>query len=184
MNIFFLISGFFTDFSRDIFSVLQKPEIFVVLKELLLYNAKSFAVHPDVIVALDSRGFLFGTLIALELQVPFVPIRKKGKLPGPKKTAEYSLEYGTVSSSAYMIRLDFLQCFFQDTLEISSDVIQKGSNVLIVDDLLGTGGTLEAACSLVREVGGYVSGCLVVIELKELNGRARINCPLMSLVQY
>ncbi|XP_044745363.1 adenine phosphoribosyltransferase-like [Coccinella septempunctata] len=151
---------------RDIFSVLQNPEIFAVLKDLLIYSAKSFAVRPDVVVALDSRGFLFGTLVALDLQIPFVPIRKKGKLPGPKKTAEYSLEYGT------------------DTLEISTDAIEQGSNVLIVDDLLGTGGTLQTACSLVKDVGGNVSGCLVVIELKEFNGRAKIKCPLMSLVQY
>jgi len=151
---------------RDIFSVLQNPALFATLRDLLIYSAKSFAVRPDVVVGLDSRGFLFGTIVALDLQVPFVPIRKKGKLPGPKKTAEYSLEYGT------------------DVLEISTGVIEEGANVLIIDDLLGTGGTLQTACSLVKEVGGNVAGCLVVIELKELNGREKIKCPLMSLVQY
>ncbi|XP_045475494.1 adenine phosphoribosyltransferase-like [Harmonia axyridis] len=151
---------------RDIFSILQKPELFAILKDLLVYNAKSFAVRPDVVVGLDSRGFLFGTILALDLQVPFVPIRKKGKLPGPKKTAEYSLEYGT------------------DILEISTDVIEPGANVLIIDDLLGTGGTLLTACSLVEEVGGKISGCLVVIELKEFQARSKIKYPLMSLVQF
>ncbi|KAL3287508.1 hypothetical protein HHI36_001978 [Cryptolaemus montrouzieri] len=151
---------------RDVFSILQNPELFSILRELLTFSAKSFEVKPDVIVGLDSRGFLFATLVALDLQVPFVPIRKKGKLPGPTKAASYTLEYGT------------------DALEISTDAIGKGQNALIIDDLLGTGGTLQTACNLVKEVGGNISGCLLVIELKELNGKSKINYPVQSLVQY
>ena len=111
----------------------------------------------DRIAAIESRGFLFGTPLAMRLGVGFTPIRKPGKLPWKTHRVEYSLEYGT------------------DALEIHQDAIGKGENVLLVDDLLATGGTMKAACDLVQRVGGTVAGCLFVVELGFLPGRAKLD---------
>ncbi len=103
--------------------------------------------------AMQSRGFLFGMPLAMKLGVGFTPIRKPGKLPWRTNRIEYSLEYGT------------------DALEIHQDGIVEGHNVLLVDDLLATGGTMKAACDLVSGIGGVVAGCLFVVELGFLDGR-------------
>jgi len=130
--------------------------------------AAPFVDHEiDIVVGIESRGFIFGAPIADVLNCSFVPVRKPGKLPWRTKTVSYELEYGT------------------DTLEIHEDAIQTGQNVLIVDDLLATGGTAEAACKLVEKMGGNIKGLTVLIELKFLNAREKLNpYNVHSLVQY
>ncbi|XP_060529587.1 adenine phosphoribosyltransferase isoform X1 [Cylas formicarius] len=145
---------------RDIFGVLQSPEAFSALKDLLIEEARRVEPAVQCVVGLESRGFLFGPSIALDLQVPFVPIRKKGKLPGQVFSHSYLLEYG------------------EDTIEIQGSAIKKGQSVLIVDDLLATGGSLKASCELIKTIGSTVASCLVVIELESLNGRANISAPI------
>ena len=121
----------------------------------------------DVVVGIESRGFIFGAPIADVLNCSFVPVRKPGKLPWKTESVSYELEYGT------------------DALEIHKDAITEGQNVLIVDDLLATGGTAEATCKLVSKLGGNIKGLSVLIELGALNGRKRLNqYNVHSLVQY
>jgi len=121
----------------------------------------------DVVVGIESRGFIFGAPIADVLNCSFVPVRKPGKLPWKTKSVSYKLEYGT------------------DTLEIHNDAIKTDQNVLIVDDLLATGGTAEATCKLVEETGGSIKGVSVLIELKFLKAREKLNqYNVHSLVQY
>ncbi|KAF5300914.1 hypothetical protein FQR65_LT09077 [Abscondita terminalis] len=150
---------------RDIFSTLQNPQVAEVLYNTLIKKARAITPSVECIVGLDSRGFLFGTVIARELEIPFVPIRKKGKLPGLTKSIHYKLEYR------------------EDDVEIQEGAINEGARVLIVDDLLATGGTLSAACQLLSEFKAVVE-CLVVIELSELKGRDVINVPVHALVVY
>ena len=121
----------------------------------------------DIVVGIESRGFIFGAPIADLLNAGFVPVRKPGKLPWKTGSVSYKLEYGT------------------DALEIHEDAITEGQNVLIVDDLLATGGTAEATCKLVSKLGGNIKGLSILIELKDLNGRKRLNqYNVHSLVQY
>ncbi|MBU1119518.1 adenine phosphoribosyltransferase [Patescibacteria group bacterium] len=123
----------------------------------------------DVVVGIESRGFIIGAILAHELGVGFVPLRKKGKLPFNTLSESYDLEYGT------------------DELEIHTDAIQKGSQVLIVDDLIATGGTLLAGIKLIEKVGGSVVETACIVELPELKGRERIeecNTSLFSLVTF
>lgn len=121
----------------------------------------------DIVVGIESRGFIFGAPIADLLNAGFVPVRKPGKLPWKTKSVSYELEYGT------------------DALEIHEDAITERQNVLIVDDLLATGGTAEATCKLVSKLGGNIKGLSVLIELEDLNGRKRLNqYNVHSLVQY
>ncbi|MCH2403077.1 MAG: adenine phosphoribosyltransferase [Candidatus Nitrosopelagicus sp.] len=124
-------------------------------------------IEFDVVVGIESRGFIFGAPIADVLNCSFVPVRKPGKLPWKTESVSYELEYGT------------------DALEIHEDAITEGQNVLIVDDLLATGGTAEATCKLVSKLGGNIKGLSVLIELEDLNGRKRLNqYNVHSLVQY
>ena len=121
----------------------------------------------DMIVAVESRGFIMGAPMAVELGVGFVPVRKPNKLPGARIGVEYQLEYGT------------------DQLEIHTDALVKGARVLMVDDLLATGGTMEAACRLVEQVGGEVIGCAFVVELIDLKGREKLTkYPIHKLVEF
>ena len=125
-------------------------------------------LRPDVIVSVEARGFLLAAPLAYRMGKPLVPIRKQGKLPYKTYSASYDLEYGT------------------DTLEIHRDGITAGQRVLIVDDLLATGGTVSAAAELVRECGGQVAGYAFLIELADLNGRERL-CgeeEVVSLITY
>lgn len=151
---------------RDIFSVLQQPDMFSLLCDTLVNHSKTISPSIECVTALDSRGFLFGPLLALQLKVPFVPIRKKGKLPGKLTSVSYKLEYG------------------EDVLEMQSDSIKPNQKVLIVDDLLATGGSLGAACKLIQEAGGVVVECLVVMELLGLKGRSNVPAPVHSLLKY
>lgn len=124
-------------------------------------------VDFDVVVGAESRGFIFGTPLAYNLHKPMVLIRKKGKLPRETVSVDYALEYGTA------------------TLEMHVDAIQPGQKVLIVDDLMATGGTAKAMIELVEKLGGEVAGVLVLMELEGLNGRAAIApYPLYSAIQY
>lgn len=110
----------------------------------------------DKVVAIESRGFIFGSLLAQKFNAGFVPVRKPGKLPAEKISESYSLEYGT------------------DTLEIHKDSIEPGEKVLIHDDLLATGGTVEAVCKMVEKLGGEIVGILFLVELSFLNGREKL----------
>ncbi|MBI3991553.1 MAG: adenine phosphoribosyltransferase [Candidatus Omnitrophica bacterium] len=123
--------------------------------------------HIDAVVSVEARGFIFGAALAYALGAGIVPVRKKGKLPAPTYEATYDLEYGT------------------DTLQIHQDSIKPGQNVLIIDDLLATGGTTEAVCKLVERLEGKVVEVAFVIELTFLKGRARLkNYPVFSLITY
>ena len=112
--------------------------------------------HIDLVVGAESRGFIFGTAIAQSLNAGFIPVRKPGKLPHQKKAKTYELEYG------------------KDTLEMHADALRGEHRVLMVDDLLATGGTMKACCDLVQELGGNIVGISVLIELGFLNGRERV----------
>lgn len=123
----------------------------------------------DVICAIESRGFLFGMLLAQHFKVPFVPIRKEGKLPYHKISYIYDLEYGS------------------STVELHRDAIESGARVLIHDDLLATGGTVKAASELVKQLGGKISGFAFLVELSFLAGREQLkdySCPVHSIVHY
>ena len=121
----------------------------------------------DVVVGIESRGFLVRAPIAYKLDAAFVPIRKPGKLPWNTEKVEYELEYGT------------------DTLEIHKDAINEGQNVLIVDDLLATGGTAEAACKLISKIKGTIKGLVILVELDFLKGREKLNqYNVHSIVKY
>ena len=137
---------------KDITPILQDPAAFkYVINEMTTY-AKDLGA--DVVVGPEARGFLFGVPAALDLNVGFVPVRKPGKLPRAVETATYELEYGT------------------DSLCIHADSIKPGQKVLIVDDLLATGGTIKATIELIERLGGIVVGCAFVIELVGLPGRS------------
>lgn len=130
--------------------------------------AKRYAAKAvDSIVAVESRGFIFGSALAYRIDAGFVPVRKKGKLPFKTESVEYALEYGT------------------DRIEMHQDAIHAGSHVLVIDDLLATGGTAKATCDLVEKVGGKVVECAFVIELGFLNGREKLKGhEIYSLIQY
>ncbi|XP_022337843.2 adenine phosphoribosyltransferase-like [Crassostrea virginica] len=151
---------------RDIFPVLRKPDVFQELIDVMVDHIKAKAPDVELIVGLESRGFLFAPLIALRLNCGFAPVRKKGKLPGEKERVEYSLEYGT------------------DVFEVQKESFKPGQSVVIVDDLLATGGTMKAACELIAKVGANVVDCLVVMELTDLNGRSKLTKPCSSLISY
>ena len=121
----------------------------------------------DFVAAVESRGFIFGSCIARELEAGFIPIRKPGKLPAETISASYDLEYGT------------------DSVEVHKDAIEAGQKVLLVDDLLATGGTMEAACRLVGELGGTIVGVAFLIELTFLEGRKKLEgYPVFSVVEF
>jgi len=121
---------------------------------------------PDLLAGIESRGFLLAAPLALALGTGFVMMRKQGKLPGTTVRHTYALEYGT------------------DTIEIQNDAIKKGARVVLVDDLLATGGTLAAAVTLLEQVGGVVPAAACVIELTFLEGRKRLKVPVETLLKY
>ena len=130
-------------------------------------------VHPfvgepiDAVVGMEARGFIFGALVAQELNVGFVPLRKPGKLPYDVQSVSYELEYGTASLEAHI------------------DAINSGDRILLVDDLIATGGTASASCELVERLGGEIAACAFVIELDDLGGRARLpDRRVHTLVHY
>ena len=149
---------------RDMSPILRSPEAMTSMLNQL--GDFSDRLMPDYIVGIESRGFIIGTALATRQRMGFIPIRKKGKLPGKVIGVDYTLEYG------------------KDRLEIQSDIL-KDQKVLLVDDLLATGGTINAASKLISRVGGRLVGCAFVVELSELNGRSNIpGVPITSLVTY
>jgi len=150
---------------RDITPIMQNGKAFrAACKDMVAFAKK---VNADVIVGPESRGFIFGCPVAYELEIGFVPIRKPGKLPRATKSIAYELEYGT------------------NELHIHADAIKQGQKVLIIDDLLATGGTVKGTIDLVESLGGIVVGCNFLIELNELNGRELLEgYEVNSLIVY
>lgn len=150
---------------RDITTLLKNGDAFVsMINDLSEVVAP---LKPDLIVGPESRGFIMGSAVAYHLKCGFVPVRKPNKLPAEVLRHEYDLEYGT------------------DVLEIHRDAIQKGQRVVVVDDLLATGGTAQATIKMVEELGGTVSGLVFLIELLYLNGREKLNgYTVETLLQY
>ena len=155
---------------RDIFPVLLKWDVFNDLNQVIIEHIKSNYPQVEAIVALESRGFLFGTHLSLELKIPFIPVRKSGKLPGKLLSGSYSLEYG------------------KDSFELQSDSIKPGMKCIIFDDLIATGGSMNAAINLVKRSGGNVIECIVIMELLPLEGKkniqGKLDIPLHSVVKY
>ena len=150
---------------RDITTLLKNPESFNYTLEKLLEFTKDIIL--DKVVGIESRGFIFGSVMANKLSCGFIPVRKPGKLPAEKESISYSLEYG------------------EDTLEIHKDAIQKGDKVIIHDDLLATGGTMNAVCKLIEKLGGEVVQLSFIVELSFLNGRSKLsNYDVRSIVVY
>jgi len=150
---------------RDITPVLQDPGTFEAA--VAAYEAWARERRPEVIVAVESRGFIFGAPVALRLGAGFVPVRKPGKLPAATHQVEYSLEYGT------------------DAVEMHQDAVAPGQRVVIIDDLLATGGTARATARLVEMTGGKVVGIAFLIELLDLNGRAQLaGYDVVSFVKF
>ncbi len=150
---------------RDICPLLRSPEGWSLVMQQLGFFCEELS--PDYIVGIESRGFIVGSSLATVEKIPFVPIRKKSKLPGKVLGVDYTLEYG------------------EDRLEIQVDAFEGNPRVLLVDDLLATGGTVKAAAELVGSAGGNLVGCGFIIELSELDGRKNIpNVPINSLITY
>ena len=140
---------------RDITPLLADPQAFAAAVDALCADFRDDRI--EYVAAVEARGFIFGAAAATALRAGFVPIRKKGKLPFRTESVSYDLEYGT------------------DTLEVHKDAIRKGAKVLMVDDLLATGGTMAAACKLINKIGGEIAGIAFLIELKELAGRDKLS---------
>ena len=148
----------------DISTLLAHPKAWQATVEHL---AEAVRPHrPDLLVGIESRGFLVAAPLAYALGSGFAMVRKQGKLPGRTVRHSYDLEYGS------------------DTIEVQEDAISPGQRVIVVDDLLATGGTMQAAIDLVQRQGGTVAAAVCIIELAFLNGRNRINVPLSSMVVY
>jgi adenine phosphoribosyltransferase len=150
---------------RDITTLLKDPKAFRTALEVFHDQYRNKGIQK--VVCVESRGFIFGSALAVELGVGFVPIRKKGKLPAETIREEYALEYGT------------------DVIEIHRDAIQKGEKVLLHDDLLATGGTISASTRLVEKLGGSIVGLSFLIELSFLKGRDKLRgYDVFSIIQY
>lgn len=148
----------------DISTLLRNADAWQVAMGRLANRVRSY--NPTIIAGIESRGFLLAAPLATKLGCGFVMLRKRGKLPGPTVGLDYALEYGT------------------DRIEIQADAIQPGTRVVVVDDLLATGGTLAAGIELLQQVGADVVAATVIIELSFLHGRQKLNVPTEALVQY
>ena len=170
-----------TDLKRFIRDIPDFPKKGILFKDItpllrdagaLAQTIEALAEHHrgdriDAVAAVESRGFIFGCALALELNAGFIPMRKPGKLPYSTVSESYSLEYGA------------------DSIHVHDDAIQKGDRILVVDDLLATGGTSSAAINLVARLGGEVVGASFIIELSFLGGRARLgSVPVFALINY
>ncbi|TDT47400.1 adenine phosphoribosyltransferase [Maribacter spongiicola] len=150
---------------KDITLLLQNPSALKQTANALFHLLEGRKI--DKVVGMESRGFIFGPILAEKLNAGFVPVRKPGKLPSTTISETYDLEYGT------------------DTLEIHIDGIKKGDRVLIHDDVLATGGTASAACKLIEKLGGVIVQCNFLLELTFLEGNSKISTyPVKSLIKY
>jgi len=140
---------------RDITPLLADPAALKTATEALCADFRGAGI--EYVAAVEARGFIFGTAVAEKLGAGFIPIRKKGKLPSKTESITYDLEYGT------------------DTLEVHVDAVKDGAKVLMVDDLLATGGTMAAACKLIESIGGQIEGITFLIELTALGGRTKLS---------
>ncbi len=154
---------------RDITPLLQDPEVFRVLIDTFVQRYQAPGLRPTVVAGLDARGFIIGSVVAYQLGVGFVPIRKKGKLPFTTVEETYELEYGSA------------------TVELHTDAVSQGDKVVLVDDLIATGGTMMAGCKLLEKLGAEVLEGAAIVDLPELGGSAKLResgLPLFTLVDY
>ena len=154
---------------RDITPLLQDPRVFRVLIDAFVHRYMDPALRPDVVAGLDARGFILGSVVAYELGLGFVPIRKKGKLPFTTVEETYELEYGSA------------------TVELHTDAVRPGQRVLLIDDLIATGGTMMAGRKLLEKLGARVMEGAAIVDLPELGGSTRIRAsglPLFTLVEF
>ena len=154
---------------RDITPLLQDPKVFRVLTDAFVQRSMDPALRPDVVAGLDARGFILGAVIAHELNVGFIPIRKKGKLPFTTVEETYELEYGSA------------------TVELHTDAVKPGQRVLLIDDLIATGGTMMAGKKLLEKLGAIVVEGAAIVDLPELGGSKHLKdsgLPLFTLVDF
>ena len=150
---------------RDITTLLLDPPAFKQI--CTIFYDRYVNEKIDKIVGIDARGFLFGSVLAYKLDIGMIPIRKNGKLPYNTISESYTLEYG------------------EEVIEIHEDAIQKGERVVVIDDLMATGGTISAAANLVEKLGGEIFECSFVLELPDLNGREKLgNRKVFSIVEF
>jgi len=152
---------------RDITTLLKDPDGLRITVDELASRYQD--VKIDKIAGIESRGFILGAPLAYALGKGFIPIRKKGKLPAETIGYDYQLEYGS------------------DRIEIHTDAFEEGDNILLVDDLIATGGTAEAACNLITKMGGKITECCFIIDLPDIGGRARLEkmgCKVFSLCEF
>ena len=154
---------------RDITPLLQNPKVFRVLIDAFVHRYMDSALRPDVVAGLDARGFIVGSVVAYELNLGFVPIRKKGKLPFTTVEETYELEYGSA------------------TVELHADAVQPGDRVLLIDDLIATGGTMMAGRKLLERLGASVIEGAAIVDLPALGGSKRLKdsgLPLFTLLDF
>ena len=154
---------------RDITPLLQDPAVFRVLIDAFVQRYRDAAMRPDVVAGLDARGFILGSVVAYQLGVGFVPIRKKGKLPFTTVEETYELEYGSA------------------TVELHTDAVKAGDRVLLMDDLIATGGTMMAGKKLLEKLGAHVIEGAAIVDLPELGGSAKLRAtgmPLFTLLDF
>ena len=151
---------------RDVTTLMKNGKAFRTAIDMLVEASKEFNRH-DFVAGIEARGFIFGSILAERTEKGFVPLRKPGKLPSEVLSMDYELEYG------------------RDRIEVHKDAISEGSRYLVVDDLLATGGTSEAACRLIESGGGIIAGCLFLVELPELSGRKILRGrKVISIVEF
>jgi adenine phosphoribosyltransferase len=154
---------------RDITPLLQNAKVFRILIDAFVHRYMDPSMRPDVVAGLDARGFILGAVIAYELNVGFVPVRKKGKLPFTTVEETYELEYGSA------------------TVELHTDAVKPGDRVLLIDDLIATGGTMMAGKKLLEKLGAHVMEGAAIVDLPELGGSAKLRAaglPLFTLINF
>ena len=154
---------------RDITPLLQDAKVFRVLIDAFVHRYMDASRRPDVVAGLDARGFILGAVVAYELNVGFVPIRKKGKLPFTTVEETYELEYGSA------------------TVELHTDAVKPGHQVLLIDDLIATGGTMMAGKKLLERLGAHVMEGAAIVDLPELGGSEKLRAtgmPLFTLLDF
>ena len=147
---------------KDVLEIIHYPDIFQEL--ILKMSSSQFFKNADAIIAIDARGFIFGSALALQSSKPMIVARKPGKLPGELVTREYDLEYG------------------KNSLSIQNKALKKFNSFVIVDDLLATGGTVNCVSNLLQKEGKEITGFLTIVELKTLDGRCKLNFPVQSII--